>query len=95
LRQGDHAYAIFLLAAVVVMGGAAAARAQHAAAGAAVFKTQCAVCHAVAEGKNLCGFEGRQEAGEPDRLPVHAALILADAHPAMYLALKIPYSVGL
>jgi cytochrome c len=44
-----------LLAAVVVLGGAGAADAQDAAAGAAVFKTQCSVCHSVAEGKNMVG----------------------------------------
>jgi cytochrome c len=46
---------VVLLAAGVVMAGAGVARAQDAAAGAAVFKTQCSICHSVAEGKNLVG----------------------------------------
>jgi cytochrome c len=45
----------FLLTAVVMIVGSGAARAQNAAAGAAVFKTQCSVCHSTAEGKNLVG----------------------------------------
>ena len=46
---------VLLAAAAGVVAGAGAARAQDAAAGAAVFKTQCSICHSVAEGKNLVG----------------------------------------
>lgn len=46
---------LFVLAAAVVIGGAGAARAQDAAAGQAVFKTQCAICHSVVAGKNMVG----------------------------------------
>jgi cytochrome c len=46
---------VILLAAIMV-GGTGTARAQEdAAAGAAVFKTQCSICHSVVEGKNLVG----------------------------------------
>jgi cytochrome c len=44
-----------LLAAAALVGGMGAARAQDAAAGAAVFKTQCAICHSVVAGKNMVG----------------------------------------
>jgi cytochrome c2 len=44
---------------VLVIAGIAAAAgragAQDAAAGAATFKAQCAICHAVAEGRNMVG----------------------------------------
>jgi len=45
----------FLLAATLMMGGAGAAKAADATAGAAVFKTQCAICHSPLQGKNLVG----------------------------------------
>nr|WP_294503543.1 c-type cytochrome [uncultured Rhodopila sp.] len=47
-----------LLAAIVSTGAwawAGSASAQDAAAGAIVFKTQCAGCHSVDEGKNIVG----------------------------------------
>ncbi len=44
-----------ILVAAVIVGSTGAARAQDAAAGAAVFKTQCSICHSVVEGKNLVG----------------------------------------
>jgi cytochrome c len=46
---------IFLLGGMVMIGGAGASRAQDAAAGAAVFKTQCNVCRSAVEGKNMVG----------------------------------------
>jgi cytochrome c len=46
---------MLLLATAAAMAGHGAARAQDAAAGAAVFKTQCSICHSVVEGKNLVG----------------------------------------
>jgi cytochrome c len=46
---------LFLLATVLLLSGVGVAEAQDAAAGAKVFKTQCAICHEVAEGKNLVG----------------------------------------
>jgi cytochrome c len=45
----------FLLTAMVMIAGTGAARAQNAPAGAAVFKTQCSVCHSTVQGKNLVG----------------------------------------
>lgn len=44
-----------ILLTVIIICGSGAARAQDAAAGAAVFKTQCSICHSVVEGKNLVG----------------------------------------
>ena len=44
-----------ILAAAIIIGGTGAAEAQDAAAGAAVFKTQCSICHSVVEGKNMVG----------------------------------------
>jgi cytochrome c len=46
---------MLLLATAAAMAGHGAARAQDATAGAAVFKTQCSICHSVVEGKNLVG----------------------------------------
>lgn len=43
------------LALLAAIGLLPAARAQDAAAGAAVFKTQCGVCHSPLEGKNMVG----------------------------------------
>jgi len=46
----------FILAAFMVATSAGGmARAQDAAAGEAVFKTQCGVCHSVLTGKNMVG----------------------------------------
>ena len=44
-----------ILVAAIIIGGTGAAEAQDAAAGAAVFKTQCSICHSVVEGKNMVG----------------------------------------
>jgi cytochrome c len=44
-----------ILVAAIIIGGTGAAEAQDAAAGAAVFKTQCSICHSVIEGKNMVG----------------------------------------
>jgi cytochrome c len=44
-----------LLPTMIMIGATQAAHAQDAAAGAAVFKTQCSVCHSVVEGKNMVG----------------------------------------
>src|ERR1700749_767779 len=44
-----------LLLVGIIISGAGAAKAQDATAGAAVFKTQCSICHSVTEGKNLVG----------------------------------------
>ncbi|MDR3534472.1 MAG: cytochrome c family protein, partial [Rhodopila sp.] len=47
-----------LLAAILAAGASGAvgsARAQDGAAGAAVFKSQCAVCHSPLQGKNMVG----------------------------------------
>jgi cytochrome c len=46
---------LLLTLAAFACGAAGTARAQDAAAGAAVFKTQCAACHSPLEGKNLVG----------------------------------------
>jgi cytochrome c len=48
----------FLLAGCIaggVWGAASPTMAQDAAAGQAVFKSQCGICHAVAAGKNMTG----------------------------------------
>jgi cytochrome c len=60
----------FVLAASVMIVGAGAARAQDAAAGEAVFKTQCGICHSIVAGKNmigpsLFGVVGRKAGGIP------------------------------
>ena len=49
---------VLLLAGCIVGGtlaGALPAMAQDAAAGQAVFKSQCGICHSVAAGKNMTG----------------------------------------
>jgi cytochrome c len=46
---------VILLAATMTSGIGAATAQEDAAAGAAVFKTQCSICHSVVEGKNLVG----------------------------------------
>jgi cytochrome c2 len=48
-------FSVFLIAASAVIGGAGVAKAQDAAAGQAVFKTQCSICHSVVAGKNMMG----------------------------------------
>jgi cytochrome c len=45
--------AIFVAGIAWLGGGHASA--QDAAAGAAIFKSQCGICHAVAEGRNMVG----------------------------------------
>lgn len=55
-----------LLTAILLTGAAAGqAGAQDAAAGQAVFKTQCSACHAVIEGKTLVGPSLFGVAGRP------------------------------
>jgi cytochrome c len=59
-----------VLAASVMIVGAGAPRAQDAAAGEAVFKTQCGICHSIVAGKNmigpsLFGVVGRKAGGIP------------------------------
>ncbi len=44
-----------ILAVSMTLLGALPARAQDAAAGEGVFKRQCAICHAVVQGKNMIG----------------------------------------
>ncbi len=44
-----------LLAAAVALAAGGPARAQDATAGAAVFASHCAICHAVAAGRNMIG----------------------------------------
>jgi cytochrome c len=44
-----------ILVAAIIISRTGAAEAQDAAAGAAVFKTQCSICHSVVEGKNMVG----------------------------------------
>jgi cytochrome c len=45
----------FLLAATIVITAAGVAQAADPTAGAAVFKTQCSICHSPVEGKNMIG----------------------------------------
>ena len=66
-----------ILVAAIIVSGTGAAQAQDAAAGAAVFKTQCSICHSVIEGKNmvgpsLFGVVGRQ-AGQVLGIPLLAS----------------------
>jgi cytochrome c len=44
-----------ILVAAIIVSGTGTAQAQDAEAGAAVFKTQCSICHSVIEGKNMVG----------------------------------------
>jgi len=44
-----------LLVAAIGLAAACPARAQDAATGADVFKSRCAICHSVAEGRNMVG----------------------------------------
>jgi cytochrome c len=46
---------IAIFVAAVALAAAGPARAQDATAGAAVFASQCAICHAVSEGRNMVG----------------------------------------
>lgn len=46
---------IVLFAAAAVLAAAGPAKAGDAAAGAAVFKSQCGICHAVTQGRNMIG----------------------------------------
>lgn len=84
-----------LLSVPCMIAAVQPARAADADAGARVFKSQCATCHAVTEGKNLVGpslygIVGRQ-AGQVDGFRYSAANKAAgyawdDAHLDPYLA---------
>ena len=46
---------VAVFVAVIALGAAGQAGAQDAAAGAAVFKSQCSICHSPAQGRNMVG----------------------------------------
>jgi cytochrome c2 len=59
-----------MLLAISASGAGGAARAADAAAGQAVFKSQCSICHSVQAGRNmigpsLAGIVGRKAGQEP------------------------------
>ncbi len=54
-----------LFGAGIALAAAGPARAQDATAGAAIFASQCAICHAVAEGRNMVGPSLFGVAGRP------------------------------
>lgn len=67
----DSRWLLAALAALCVSGAGGAARAADAAAGQAVFKSQCGICHSVQAGRNmigpsLAGIVGRKAGQEPN-----------------------------
>jgi cytochrome c2 len=69
--MNDRYLRLTALVAILVPSGAGAARAADAAAGEAVFKSQCSICHSVQAGRNqvgpsLAGIVGRKAGQVPN-----------------------------